>query len=87
VRLESETARIVKESGAGWVTNAETPSEFASVAAAKLKEPDALRAAGRAGFAYAAENFRPGAVAAKFDALLTDVVDAEGRRAHSGQAR
>lgn len=87
VRLESETARIVQESGAGWVTNAETPSEFASVAAAKLKEPDALRAAGRAGFAYAAENFRPSAVAAKFDELLTDVLDAESRRAHSGHAR
>jgi colanic acid biosynthesis glycosyl transferase WcaI len=74
VRPESETARIVQESGAGWVTDAQTPSEFASVAAAKLTSPEALKAAGRAGFTYANENFRPGAVAAKFEGVLIDVV-------------
>jgi colanic acid biosynthesis glycosyl transferase WcaI len=73
VRPESETARIVQESGAGWVTDARTPSEFASAAAAKLRDRDALKAAGRAGFAYAAENFRPEAVVARFEQVLTDV--------------
>lgn len=75
VRPESETARIVQESGAGWVTDAQRPSEFASVAAAKLNDPEALKAAGRAGFAYARENFRPSTVAAKFEAVLADVVN------------
>ena len=75
VRPESETARIVQESAAGWVTDARTPSEFASVAAAKLSDRDALRAAGRAGFTYANENFRPGAVAARFEAVLAEVVN------------
>lgn len=73
VNLECETARIVIESGAGWVTDAQTPSEFASTAAAKLRDPDALKAAGLAGFSYAKENFHPSAVAAKFESVLIDV--------------
>lgn len=74
VRPNSETARIVQESGAGWVSDAAAPSQFASLAAAKLTDHDALRAASRAGFAYANENFSPGAVAAKFEGVLTDVL-------------
>jgi colanic acid biosynthesis glycosyl transferase WcaI len=70
VKPESETARIVRDSGAGWVTNSQIPSEFAAVAAAKLKDPEALRAAGRAGFTYANENFHPNAVGAKFESVL-----------------
>jgi colanic acid biosynthesis glycosyl transferase WcaI len=85
VRLESETARIVQESGGGWVTNTQTPSEFASVAATKLKDPQALAAAGRAGFAYAAENFRPGAVAAQFEGLLREVIGVDEGRPLSGR--
>lgn len=73
VNPERETARIVLESGAGWVTDAQTPAEFASVAASKLGDPEALKTASRAGFTYANENFRPGAVAAKFEAVLAEV--------------
>jgi colanic acid biosynthesis glycosyl transferase WcaI len=73
VRPESETARIVQESGGGWVTDARTPSEFAAVTARKLRDRDALKAAGRAGFAYAGENFRPEAVAGRFEQVLTGV--------------
>ncbi len=79
VRPDSETARIVLESGAGWVTDAQTPSEFASVAAAKLGDPEALKRASRAGFVYANENFHPSAVAAKFEAVLSDVVNDDRR--------
>jgi colanic acid biosynthesis glycosyl transferase WcaI len=74
VNPESETARIVEESGAGWVTDARTPSTFASVAAAKLRDPEALRIASHAGFAYANENFHHSAVAAAFESVLNDVV-------------
>lgn len=74
VRPDSETARIVQESGAGWVTDAGVPAQFAALAAAKLKDRDALREAGRAGFAYAAEHFRPAAVAARFETVLTTVL-------------
>jgi colanic acid biosynthesis glycosyl transferase WcaI len=73
VRPESETARIVQESGGGWVTDARAPAEFAAITAAKLRDRDELKAAGRAGFAYARENFRPEAVAARFEQVLTAV--------------
>jgi colanic acid biosynthesis glycosyl transferase WcaI len=71
---ESETARIVQRSGAGWVTDARDPSQFASLAAAKLNDAGALKAASDAGFRYANDNFHPRAVAAKFDEVLVDVI-------------
>jgi colanic acid biosynthesis glycosyl transferase WcaI len=73
VNPECETARIVLESGAGWVTDAQNPSDFASTAAARLRDPEALKIAGQAGFAYAKENFHPSAVAAKFESVLANV--------------
>jgi colanic acid biosynthesis glycosyl transferase WcaI len=76
VNPECETARIVRESGAGWVTDAQTPSAFAATAAAKLRDPEALTAAGQAGFAYAREHFHPSAVAARFERVLLDVTAA-----------
>lgn len=75
VKPESETARIVRDSGAGWVTHSQNPSEFAVVAAEKLKDTEALKAAGRSGFAYANDNFHPQAVAAKFEDVLRDAVE------------
>jgi colanic acid biosynthesis glycosyl transferase WcaI len=74
VKPESETARIVRNSGAGWVTDSQATIEFASVAAEKLKDLQALKAAGRAGFAYASDNFHPQAVAAKFENVVSDAV-------------
>jgi colanic acid biosynthesis glycosyl transferase WcaI len=74
VNPDSETARIVRDSGAGWVTDSHIPSEFAAVAAAKLEDPEALKTASRAGFDYANDNFHPQAIAAKFEAVLDDVV-------------
>ena len=76
VNPECETARIVLESGAGWVTDAQTPSQFAALAAAKLRDPHALKAASRAGFTYAKENFHPSAIAAKFERVLAGVAAA-----------
>jgi colanic acid biosynthesis glycosyl transferase WcaI len=81
VRPETETARLVLESGAGWVTDARRPEDFAALAAAKLRDHDALRAAGRAGFAYAEAHFRPSAVGAKFEEVLRDAVATPRRRA------
>jgi colanic acid biosynthesis glycosyl transferase WcaI len=74
VNPESETARIVRESGAGWVTDSQTPSEFAAVAATKLTDREALKTASQAGFTYANDNFHPKAVATKFEGVLSDVV-------------
>lgn len=74
VNPDCETARIVLESGAGWVTDAQNPSDFAATAAARLRDSEALRSASQAGFTYAEENFHPNAVAAKFESVLTDVM-------------
>jgi colanic acid biosynthesis glycosyl transferase WcaI len=75
VNPDSETARIVRESGAGWVTDSSTPQEFAALAATRLRDTDALRTAGVAGFTYAIKNFHPKAIAAKFESVLRDVVE------------
>jgi colanic acid biosynthesis glycosyl transferase WcaI len=73
VKPESETARIVRDSGAGWVTDSQAPVEFASVAAEKLRDPEAMKAASLAGFTYANDNFHPQAVAAKFESVLVNL--------------
>jgi colanic acid biosynthesis glycosyl transferase WcaI len=66
----SETARIVRESGAGWVTDAAEPSAFAARASELLRDRRALHEAGRAGHAYARANFAPPQVAKRFERVL-----------------
>jgi colanic acid biosynthesis glycosyl transferase WcaI len=77
VNPDSETARIVRDSNAGWVTDSQNPSEFAAVAAAKLGDSAALKAASRAGFTYANDNFQPKAIAEKFEAVLEEVLSSK----------
>ena len=72
VRPESETARIVQESGAGWATDSALPEQFAAKAADVLRRPDLIRAAGRAGFAFARANFRPQHTAEQFAGVIAD---------------
>jgi colanic acid biosynthesis glycosyl transferase WcaI len=72
VNPASETARIVQDSRSGWVTDAADPSQFAATAAALMSDRAALAEAGRAGFAYARENFAAARVAEKFEAVLVD---------------
>lgn len=71
----SETARIVGESGSGWVTDAADPAEFARVATKVLRGRDALRAAGAAGRAYAQAQFAPAGVAAHFERVIEAAAD------------
>jgi colanic acid biosynthesis glycosyl transferase WcaI len=75
VNPESETARIVRESGGGWVTDAADPAAFAAQTGAVLNEPRTLREAGRAGYAYARANFAPAGVAERFERVLDAVAD------------
>jgi colanic acid biosynthesis glycosyl transferase WcaI len=82
VRVGSETARIVDESGCGWATDASNPDEFAEVAARVLRDPAALAAAGRAGFSFAQQQFDPMSVARRFESILEDV-GANGRGVRS----
>jgi colanic acid biosynthesis glycosyl transferase WcaI len=73
VNPSSETARLVRESGGGWVTDASRPAAFADAAARLLTDRGALREAGRAGYAYASTHFLPDAVAAQFERVLLGV--------------
>jgi len=62
VEAESETARIVMESGAGWVTDPARPEDFAERAGLALADPAALERASAAGMEYAKREFDPAAV-------------------------
>jgi colanic acid biosynthesis glycosyl transferase WcaI len=75
VNPESETARIVRESGAGWVTDAADPAQFARKVAAVARDADALRRAGQAGFAFSRAQFAPAGVAERFERVLHAAVD------------
>jgi colanic acid biosynthesis glycosyl transferase WcaI len=75
VRPGSETARVVTEAGAGWVTDARSPAAFAAAAAAAIKDPEGRAAAGRAGFEYARRNFDPATVAGRLEAVMTALAD------------
>ncbi len=73
VNPASETARIVRESGAGWVTDAAEPGQFALKAAEVLADRSELARAGQAGFGYAREHFSSARVAEKFEAVLLEL--------------
>jgi colanic acid biosynthesis glycosyl transferase WcaI len=75
VRPDSETAAIVRDAGAGWVTDAADPDQFAATAARVLSDPAALQRAGDAGRAFARRNFQPQAVAARFEQVLESVIN------------
>lgn len=71
VNPASETARIVRESGAGWVTDAANPHEFAAKAAEVVRDREALQQASAAGFSFAHEQFAPSSVARRFSDVLS----------------
>jgi colanic acid biosynthesis glycosyl transferase WcaI len=73
VRPDSETARVVREAGAGWVTDAGDLTQFTATAAAVLRDRAGREAAAKRGFAYASEHFDPPAVAARFEAIMGNV--------------
>ena len=69
----SETARIVRESGAGWVTDPARPEEFTRRAAEALADPDGLARASGAGIEFASEHFSPGAVSRSIEEVVLSV--------------
>jgi colanic acid biosynthesis glycosyl transferase WcaI len=72
----SETARVVRESGAGWIADAADPDAFAATAVSALRDLGALRDAGLAGFAYAQNQFSPATVVERFEQVLFGVARA-----------
>jgi colanic acid biosynthesis glycosyl transferase WcaI len=73
VRLDSEAARIVRQSGGGWVTDSCHPSDFAIKAAELLAAPEELVRAGRRGFEFARQEFSPHRTAQRFESVLFEM--------------
>ncbi|HTU14857.1 MAG TPA: glycosyltransferase family 4 protein [Solirubrobacterales bacterium] len=67
VRPESEAARIVEASSAGWVT---PQGRIGAAASSALADPESLRTKSRNGLSFAESNLTPAALAEKFDLLL-----------------
>jgi colanic acid biosynthesis glycosyl transferase WcaI len=74
VGLNSEVARVVRESGGGWVVDAADTDGFPRAAAEILDRPDELVRRADAARAYADEHFSPAATAAKFEAVIENAV-------------
>jgi colanic acid biosynthesis glycosyl transferase WcaI len=66
----SEVARVVDQSGGGWVVDASRPGSFASAVEAALDNPQALMARSSRARAYAAAHFAPEATAREFEAVM-----------------
>jgi colanic acid biosynthesis glycosyl transferase WcaI len=67
VNPSSETARLVREAGAGWVTGSSVPGALPTAIAQALSDPVELAARGRAAREYAVANFSPQAFGNAFD--------------------
>ena len=65
VRPDSEVARLVERTGAGWVTT--NPEECAATLAEVLTDDDERARRGAAGLAFAQREFTPGRVAERFE--------------------
>jgi colanic acid biosynthesis glycosyl transferase WcaI len=70
VHPDSESARIVREAGAGWVCDARRLEDAPGLIASILSDPDGLRDRARAAHAFAAQHFDPARVAEKFEREL-----------------
>jgi colanic acid biosynthesis glycosyl transferase WcaI len=77
VSARSEIARIVHDSGAGWVVDAADPDGFPTALRSILGDRAELERRGAAGLEFARRNFTPDVVARRFEEVLYDVVPAD----------
>jgi colanic acid biosynthesis glycosyl transferase WcaI len=77
VNPRSEVARIVQESGAGWVVDAADPEGFPLALRGIFADRDELERRGAAGLEFARRNFSPEVVAERFENVLYDIAPAE----------
>ena len=74
----SEVARIVEQSGGGWVVDSSRPEVFPHKIAELLSRPEEVHERGRAAAEYAAEHFTVSAFADRFETVLLEVVSSNG---------
>lgn len=67
----SETARIVRDSGGGWVVDAAQPRAVAAGLAAAITDTGQLALRGQAALQFAARHFDPRTIAAAHERVLT----------------
>jgi colanic acid biosynthesis glycosyl transferase WcaI len=73
VNPDSEVARLIEQSGAGWVADSSRPELFPQIVMSALSEPDELDRRAGASRQFAERRFSPGMFADSFDALLRRV--------------
>ena len=75
VDLNSEVARILEESGGGWVTDSNRLAEqFSRTLAAAMSDPAERERRGAAALAFARANFDPSQIAIDFERVLTEAL-------------
>jgi colanic acid biosynthesis glycosyl transferase WcaI len=74
VEPRSEVARIVEDSGAGWVSDSARPEQFPERIATALADAGELEHRGEAAAAYARHHFSPEGLAERFEEVLDEVV-------------
>jgi colanic acid biosynthesis glycosyl transferase WcaI len=79
VNPSSEVARIVRESGAGWVVDAADPEGFPRALRTILTDQPELERRGAAGLEFARQNFSPDVVASRFEDLLYELTSDGGQ--------
>ncbi|MGC2372261.1 MAG: glycosyltransferase family 4 protein [Solirubrobacteraceae bacterium] len=73
-----EVARIVEQSGAGWVVDSSDPDSFPRKLGEVLQAPAEVAARGRASYEYAQRHFTQAGFAERFDESLNEVIQLRG---------
>jgi colanic acid biosynthesis glycosyl transferase WcaI len=71
----SEAARLVRESGSGWVADSSDPDSFPRAVVSALSDPGELERRAQAALDFARENFSQEAFAERFEAILRESVE------------
>lgn len=74
VRADSEVARIISQSGGGWVTDSADTRLLASTLGEVLRDPAALLKRGEAALAFAREHFTPQRAAQRVESAIAAAV-------------
>jgi colanic acid biosynthesis glycosyl transferase WcaI len=86
VNPASEVARIVEESGAGWVVSSFESEEFPKLLAEILANPEEIEKRGFAARVHARRHFSQDGFASRFEETLLEVIlDRRGRALRSGE--
>jgi colanic acid biosynthesis glycosyl transferase WcaI len=78
VGADSEVARLIRETDAGWIADNNDRSSLGQAISAALDDGSELRARGENGRRFAVDHLSPDALAAQFEALLEPIARPRG---------